>query len=99
MTLTLSVTASRTVDAADVAVLGDALTALTETHETDSPIVADTGSLRWQDGDVWVQASLQTETDPERYTEAEESLAQAAVTTGLYDTTEAAKEAVDVSGA
>jgi len=95
--LTLSIDGSRTVDATDLTDLNAALEALTQAHESDDPVAVRSGSLRWRDGGVWVQASLELPTTVAEMDANKDALAQVAVDAGMHDSVSEAKDAIQVS--
>jgi len=95
--LTLSITDSQTVDANNLTDLNSALQAFTDAHESGDPVTVQSGSLRWRDDGVWVQATLALPTTPRDVDTDKQALAQLAVDTGLVADTETALEAVNVA--
>lgn len=95
--LTLSITDSRTVDASNLTDLNSALQALTQAHESGDSVTIQSGSLRWRDGGVWIQATLALPTTPSDVDTDKQTLAQVAVDTGMVADTETAVEAIDVA--
>jgi hypothetical protein len=95
--LTLSIDGSRTVDATNLTDLDTAIEALTQAHKSDDPVAVRSGSLRWRDGGVWIQANLTLETTGATIESDTDTLARIAVDTGLAADVTTAREEVTVS--
>jgi hypothetical protein len=90
--LTLLVEGTRTVNSEDLKDLSDALEKLTQTHESESPIKIQSGSIRWRDGEVWVRVTIETEANLQNIVSERDKLAQFAVETELQNSVQDAIE-------
>jgi hypothetical protein len=94
--LTLSIDGSRTVDASNQRGVNRAMQALTNAHEANDKVAVRSASLRWRDGDLWIQVSLSLPTTPSNIGTDQGTLARAAANTGVVDDVAAATEAISV---
>jgi hypothetical protein len=95
--LTLNIDGSSTVEADNLTTLSGALETLTQAHEAGDAVRVTSGSLRWRDGAVWVQASLELPTSVADIDANKDVLAQVAVDVGMHDSVSEAMEEINVS--
>jgi len=94
---TIQISGSRTVGVTNLADLSTALQTLTDANEGDSTVKVASGALRWRDGGVWVQASLETPTAAGAIEVKRTELAQLAYDVGVVDSVADGEEQATVN--
>jgi len=91
----LEYSSEETYQPSDFDQLKTALDAVTQSHNSDSPITVPAGALRWRDGGLWVQVKLQVESTTADVDADEQSLAEAVVGVGFAPDVTTAKENIE----
>jgi len=93
--ITLIYSGNETYQPAEFDKLKTALDALTQSHNSDSSIIVQSGSLRWRGGGLWVQISLKLESTTADIDADEQSLAESVVAAGFEPDVTSAKGAIE----
>jgi len=91
----LQYSSEETYQPSDFDQLKTALDAVTQSHNSDSPITVPAGALRWRDGGLWVQVKLEVETTTADVDADEQSLAEAVVGVGFAPDVATAKQNIE----
>lgn len=93
--ITLEYNGNETYQPSEFDQLKTALDGLTQSHNSDSPITVPAGALRWRDGGLWVQVSLEIKSTAADVDADEQALAEAVVGAGLEADVASAKENIE----
>lgn len=94
--ITLEYSGNETYQPTEFDQLKTALDGLTQSHNDDTtPITVPAGALRWRDGGLWVQVSLEVESTAADVDADEQTLAEAVVGAGLEADVTSAKENIE----
>jgi hypothetical protein len=92
--ITLQYSGETTYQPSELDQLKQVLEEVTQSHNSDTAITVPSGALRWRDGGLWVQLSLEVESTTANVDADEQMLAETVVETGFEADVESAKEAV-----
>jgi len=93
--ITLEYNGNQTYQPSEFDQLKTALDGLTQSHNSDSPITVPAGALRWRNGGLWVQVSLEIESTAADVDVDEQSLAEEVVGAGFEADVASAKENIE----